>query len=55
MANNKYTLETTIPVGCEATITLPVKTKRVMVNGKKTKANTDITAASGHYTIVAEL
>ncbi|MCP9612273.1 alpha-L-rhamnosidase [Coprobacter tertius] len=49
--NSSFMLNLSIPVGCEATVVLPVKAKSISINGEKSHPSQQLHLQSGHYHI----
>jgi hypothetical protein len=50
-----FTMQLAIPVGSEASVTLPVKAQKVLVDGEQTDTNGQIEILSGEHRIECEL
>ncbi|MCD8269727.1 MAG: hypothetical protein LUD46_15555 [Parabacteroides sp.] len=50
-----FKMDTHIPVGCEATLTLPVEAKSVVINELKSDKTNDFEIQSGDYRIICDL
>lgn len=52
--SSSYTLEVDIPVGSQATITLPIEVKSLSINGIESDIKKEIILSSGHYQLIGK-
>ncbi len=53
--DTSFNMDIDIPIGCMATLTLPVKAKSILINDRKSDELNDLEIGSGHYNIQCNL